>query len=198
MLGLIIGGAGSGKSEYAEKLAVRLAEETGGPLVYLATMVSGSGEADARIRKHRKNRAGRGFLTIEKYTGLADLQLGEYTESAEKEDVRKKGCSGEPAGSKATVLLEDLGNLLGNEMFLPEGRGEKAVLSGIRHIAEQCLNLIIVANEVFSDGQKYDKTTREYLRGLALIQRDLAEEACLVTEVICGCPNHLKNPEDII
>ena len=53
MLALIIGGAGSGKSEYAEKIAVRLAKEAGGPLVYLATMVSGGKEADARIRKHR-------------------------------------------------------------------------------------------------------------------------------------------------
>ena len=172
MLALIIGGAGSGKSEYAEQLAVRLAKETGGSLIYLATMVSGSREADDRIQKHRRNRAGRGFQTIERYVDLSSLQIRE------------------PADP--TVLLEDLGNLVGNEMFLPEGRGQEAVLTGIRHIAEQSANLIIVGNEVFSDGQIYDEGTQNYLRELALVQRELAEEAGMAVEVVCGCPNSLK------
>ena len=173
MLALIIGGAGSGKSEYAEKLAVRLAKNADGPLIYLAAMVSGSREADARIQKHRRNRAGRGFLTVERYLNLSGLQITDH------------------AG--ATVLLEDLGNLLGNEMFLPGGRGPEAVLDGIRHILKQSGNLIVVGNEVFSDGQRYDEETQKYLLGLARIQRQLAEEAGLVAEVICGCPNILKN-----
>ena len=175
MLALIIGGAGSGKSEYAEKLAVRLAEEAGSPLVYLATMVSGGIEADARIRKHRQNRAGRGFQTVERYADLENLQLA--------------SC---PDESGPTVLLEDLGNLLGNEMFLPEGKGPSAVLSGIRHVLAQSAKLIIVGNEIFSDGQKYDEETGKYLRELARIQRKLAEEADLCAEIVCGCPNILK------
>ena len=178
MLALIIGGAGSGKSEYAEKLAVRLAKEAGGPLVYLATMVSGGKEADARIRKHRINRAGRGFRTVERYADLENLQL--------------ETC---PDESGATVLLEDLGNLLGNEMFLPEGKGPAAVLSGIRHLNEQSANLVIVGNEIFSDGQKYDEETGKYMRELARIQRKLAAEAGLCVEIVCGCVNILKKPE---
>ncbi|MBO5521039.1 MAG: bifunctional adenosylcobinamide kinase/adenosylcobinamide-phosphate guanylyltransferase [Eubacterium sp.] len=177
MLALIIGGAGSGKSEYAEKLAVRLANETGGPPIYLATMVSGGKEADARIRKHRKNRAGRGFLTIERYADLDNLQLEARLDE-----------------SGPTVLLEDLGNLLGNEIFLPEGKGPAAVLSGIRHVYEQSANLVIVGNEVFSDGRQYDDETKKYLRELALIQRELAAEASLCAEIVCGCANILKSP----
>ena len=170
MLILVTGGAGSGKSAYAEELAAELAEKDGGPLVYLATMLRGSGEAEARIAKHRKDRAGKGFRTIERA-----LDLGGLTVPVD-----------------ATVLLEDLGNLLGNEMFFPEGNGPKAVLDGIRHVKEHSRNMITVGNEVFSDGQVYGKTTEEYRRELAMIQRTLAEQADRAVEVICGCPNILK------
>ncbi len=170
MLILITGGAGSGKSAYAEKLAVQLAEKDGGSLIYLATMLPGGREAEARIAKHRQNRSGKGFRTIERALDLSGLTVAEGT----------------------TVLLEDLGNLLGNEMFHPEGSGPKAVLDGIRHVAGQSRNLIMVGNEVFSDGRSYEKTTEDYLRELAMIQRTLAEQADRAVEVICGCPNILK------
>ena len=181
MLALIIGGAGSGKSEYAEKLAVSLAEKDGTPLVYLATMAAGSPEADARIARHRRNRAGRNFVTVEKYTDLSSI-------SFEKE----MGPSGCGALHGATVLLEDLGNLLGNEMFLPEGGGAEAVLAGIRHIKENSRNLILVANEVFSDGRRYDKETQRYLREMAMIHRQLAAQAQYAAEIVCGRVNILK------
>ena len=171
MRALIIGGAGSGKSEYAEKLAVRMAERDGTPLVYLATMAGGSPEADARIAKHRQSRAGRGFVTVEKCTDLS-------------------GISFEKCG--ATVLLEDLGNLLGNEMFLPEGGGAEAVLAGIRYVEKNSRNLIMVGNEIFSDGCRYDEGTQSYLRELALIQRSLAERAEYAAEIVCGRANILK------
>lgn len=86
MLTLIIGGAASGKSEYAEHLAAAAP----GPRVYLATMRRHDAECEARIEKHRAARAGRGFVTCEREAGLSGLAL--------------------PAGTR-TVLLEDLGNL---------------------------------------------------------------------------------------
>ena len=58
---LIYGPNSSGKSVYAEDLAVK----TGAPLVYLATMVSQNQENEKRIEKHRIQRAGKGFRTIE-------------------------------------------------------------------------------------------------------------------------------------
>ena len=77
-------------------------------------------------------------------------------------------------------------------MFLPEGNGPEAVLGGIRHVTEQSRNLVMVGNEVFSDGRTYEQTTEEYRRELAMIQRALAEQADRAVEVICGCPNILK------
>ena len=54
MIFLVTGGAASGKSEYAEKLACRLSAIDGGPLIYLATMQpAGDPETAARIRRHQ-------------------------------------------------------------------------------------------------------------------------------------------------
>ncbi len=50
----------------------------------------------------------------------------------------------------------------------------------------------MVTNEIFSDGGRYDGMTDLYLRNLALLNRELAREADLVAEVVCGLPNVLK------
>lgn len=53
MITLVLGGARSGKSEFAE----RLARETGGPVTYVATAtVTGDADFDRRIRRHRERR----------------------------------------------------------------------------------------------------------------------------------------------
>ena len=85
MFTLVIGGAASGKSEYAESLLLGAP----GPRYYLATMEPmEDAECRARIEKHRRQRAGKGFVTIERGVDLAGLAL--------------------PA--RGDVLLEDLGN----------------------------------------------------------------------------------------
>ena len=61
MLTLVLGGAASGKSEYAESLVLR----TTGPRWYLATMQIWDAECAARVEKHRKMRAAKQFVTVE-------------------------------------------------------------------------------------------------------------------------------------
>lgn len=164
MLTLIIGGAASGKSEYAE----RLAADSPGPRVYLATMRRCDGESEARIARHRAARAGRGFMTCERETGLAGLKL--------------------PEGTK-TVLLEDLGNLAANELY--GGAGEEAfgaVLDGIDALCVQAGRVYLVSNEIFSDGTRYDPNTQRYIELLGTLNRALAARADRVAEVVCGIP----------
>jgi len=68
---LITGGARSGKSRLAEKLAL----DYGEPLLYVATGSPCDGEMTERIRRHRERR-GDAWQTIEEPLALADVLLG--------------------------------------------------------------------------------------------------------------------------
>ena len=166
MLSLIIGGAGSGKSALAEALCCSL----DGPRLYIATMSAADGENLERIEKHRRQREGLRFDTLECPAGL------------DRADI--------PDGANA--LLEDLSNLLANELFSPEGGGADAVRRGLQKACERCTNLTVVTNEVFSDGTEYGEGTQLFLRELAALNRELAASANLVAEAVCGLPNMLK------
>lgn len=166
MLTLVVGGAASGKSEFAENLVLTLP----GRRVYVATMEPYDGECLDRIDKHRRQRAGKGFATLECYRDLEGLKV--------------------LAG--ANVLLECMSNLLANELYSPQGGGTAAVLGGVERLYTQCTHLTIVTNEVFSGGKDYEGDTLRYLRELGTVNRTLAARAGRVVEVVCGCPNVLK------
>ena len=169
MLTLIYGGSGCGKSAYAEKLAV----QSGGPLSYIATMQPFGMTAQKRIEKHRAQREGKGFRTIEWYTGLDKLKM-----------PRQK-----------TILLECMGNLVANELFSPDGAGKDAVeriLKGIANLERQTEKLIVVSNDVFKDGLDYPEETQIYLNFLGAINRMLAQRAEQVFEIVCGIPLTIK------
>ena len=166
MFTLVIGGAASGKSEYAESRVVRLPERR----IYLATMRPWDQECRARIARHRRLRQDKGFETLERYTDLAGAEV--------------------PAG--ANVLLECMSNLAANELYDPEGGGQEAVLRGVDALLARCGHLTVVTNEVFSDGAACEEDTLRYLRALARINRLLAARADTVAEVICGLPKYLN------
>lgn len=169
MLILVSGGAASGKSEYAEGLACAPGP---GRRVYLATMRVGDGESAARVARHRAMRAGKGFQTVECPQDLDRAELPE-------------GCA---------VLLEDLSNLTANEFFRPGGAAGafKRVRSGLDHAARRAARLVVVTNELFSDGADYGPDTAAYLDCLARLNRAAARAADAVYEVVCGIPVRWK------
>ena len=69
---------------------------------------------------------------------------------------------------------------------------EEQILEGIRHLAGTCRNLIVVSNEIFSDGTDYGEETREYQKTLGRINCRIAELADRVTEVVYGIPLEVK------
>ena len=75
MVLLVLGGAASGKSQYAED---RVLQFPGENRVYVATMECFDEESRQRIQRHRNMRAGKGFQTVECPVGLKDvvLQIG--------------------------------------------------------------------------------------------------------------------------
>ena len=174
MLTLVLGGAASGKSEYAESLVLRSAL----PRYYLATMQVWDAECAARVEKHRKMRAAKQFETIECPLHLETVRLPR----------------------KGTALLEDLGNLTANELYDPAGAGAcdaaaAHILQGLDALAAQCENLIVVSNEVFSGGANYAGDTDRYLLALARVNNALAARADAVVRVVCGIPVYYKGVE---
>ena len=173
MITLITGGSGSGKSAYAESVITGFGDFE---RIYIATMYPFDEESHARIRRHRKMRAKKNFQTLECYTGLKKLKV--------------------PAGS--CVLLECMSNLVANEMYREDGAGKEtvpAVWSGVRHLAKTASNLVIVTNEIFSDGIDYDPETIRYQNYLGEINRKIASLADQVTEVVYGIPVRVKGEQ---
>lgn len=169
MLTLVVGGAASGKSEYAERLVL----QTALPRYYLATMQVWDAECAARVEKHRRMRAEKQFETLECPLHLGTVRL--------------------PA--RGTALLEDLGNLTANELYDPAGAGEaaaSAILDGLGRLAAQCEHLVVVSNEVFSGGAGYAGDTDRYLKALAQVNNALAARADAVVRVVCGIPVYYK------
>lgn len=177
MLALVIGGAGSGKSAWAEQLTKRLAGQS--PRYYLATMQVWDKECEARVLRHRRQRAGGGYQTLEQPRDLAAIAPQDLV-----------------AGS--TILLEDLGNLTANELYAlgaDAASAQKAVWEGIRHLTAHCRHLVIVSNEVGTGGSDYAGETDLYLRVLGRLHRKLAREADAVWEVVAGVPVCYKGRE---
>ena len=173
MMVLVTGGSGSGKSAFAEDKILSFGE---GRRIYIATMHPYDEESHLRVRRHRKMREGKGFETVECYTGLSSLEF-------EKNPV---------------LLLECMSNLAANEMFEESGAGThtvEAIVEGVKKIKAQAKHLVIVTNEIFSDGILYEGESEKYKEQMGKINCNLAEMADAVVEVVYGIPVWHKGGE---
>ncbi len=189
MIALVTGAASSGKSAWAENLAVHLAAQNACQLVYLATMQPFGEDGARRIARHRKLRAGKGFATIEAPQNLAQVNV--YAHAPASEEAT--------SASKPVVLLEDLGNLVANELFNIDGSLNDAALVsenvrlGLEALACQCAHIVVVTDEIAADGIAYPTETLLYQELLGSCACAVAARANLVAEVVCGQANILKN-----
>lgn len=179
MIHLITGGSASGKSAYAE---CQVAASGAPQRYYIATMRPWGEEGRARVEKHRKMRKEKKFVTVECYTDLEQIRLdGQYLTAKRPEN--------------SAVLLECMSNLVANEQFEVGGTDEEIlnrIERGIRHLQKQAGNIIIVTNEVFSDGCNYDPETLRYIQLLGRMNARLSSIADRVTEVVFGIPVHWR------
>ena len=166
---LLTGGSGCGKSSYAERLVMKFPR----PYWYVATMQPYGAESEKKIARHRAMRATKGFETIESQTDVGKIEL--------------------PGGG--TVLLECLCNLTANEMFDAEGNERdpyEKILREVRDLAGRADNLILVTNDVGSDGSEYSESTLRYVDTLGKLNAAFAAEFDAVYELVCGIPLPLK------
>lgn len=135
---LILGPNNSGKSLYAENIAIQNIDS---PLFYLATMVPQTDDNYKRIEKHKLQRSGKGFFTIEEPWNIHSLDIP----------------------SNAVVLLEDASNLLANGIFIHKSDAT-ACFERIISLAEQCKKLIIVS--IAGLTANFDAETNNYINQL--------------------------------
>ena len=170
---LVTGGSGSGKSLLAEQLSFKLKRD---PFYYLATMQVWDEECKRRIARHRKQRAGKGFQTVETPTGLKEAAT----------DLKPGG----------TALLDCISNLTANEQFEAKVHDPaQTVIAGVLAVQERMANLVIVTNEVCSDILPTDEQTLAYLRYIGAVNCELAKAADVVVEVCSGVPIIWKGEE---
>ena len=186
MIHLVIGGSGSGKSEFAENLL-----EDSQRKYYIATMQVYEEEGRKKVARHRRLRAGKGFQTIEQ---PRDMHKAAEIVARDRKETEN------------AALLECMSNLVANEMFggetdtfssrMSETEREdflvEKVTGGIRTLAEKLDKLVIVSNNVFEDGISYDAQTMSYIRVLGRVNQELARMADHVTEVVVGIPVKVK------
>ena len=161
----ISGGCKNGKSYYAQHLAKAQQKDI---MYYIATMKPSDSEDDERILRHRRERGGWGFVTIEQPV-----------------DIEKILDKCDYGGS---FLLDSLTAVLANEMFPPpdytvnEAAAEK-IISGLYRIFESIGNIVIVSDYIYSDAAVYDVFTEKYRQSLAEIDRMAAKYCDVVLEV---------------
>lgn len=199
MIITIVGGSGSGKSEYAQNLisALHESEYSDGRKIYLATMKCYGEEGTRRVARHLKLRENMNFETIEQTDFIDDIV-------ASKNDV---------------VLIEDMSNLAANAMFDRESQDITATKESIadstnneKAAAEESTNealvsgiieqivslnkkvgaLVIVTNDVNRDSCGYDELTRQYIKNIAAINAAVFEMSDKVYEIVYSIGVRLK------
>lgn len=164
MIYLISGGSGSGKSFFAESVALN----HHGRKLYIATMENKSMQAQYRIKKHREMRAGKGFDTLEKEKFFHKKNISQYE----------------------TVMLECLPNLTANHLY--GGGNTDTLYNDIHCILNNAKNLIIVTNDISFCACSYDEEVYRYMKTLNRLACFIAEKADNVIEVVAGIPIYHK------
>lgn len=176
MLIFISGGARSGKSQYAERLAATLTGTR--PPLYIASGQALDDEMKARIQHHRDLRDQSGILweTIEVRDELTPLDRPFYKEQA--------------------VLWDCLTTWLGNFWFADVDK--HALVDALKHQIltwkEAGIPVILVSNEVFDEPVSVYPETEEYRNWLGSLHQWIVKESDASIEVVFGVPKVWKEP----
>ncbi|SEM11674.1 adenosylcobinamide kinase /adenosylcobinamide-phosphate guanylyltransferase [Roseovarius azorensis] len=165
-LTLILGGAASGKSAFAEGLV----SGSGRARVYLATAQAFDDEMQAKLTLHRQTR-GPGWRTIEAPLDLAP-------------------ALGQASGQEA-VLLDCITMWLSNHLLADHDpdMAQQALFAALDTCAAP---VVMVSNEVGLSVVPENALARRFREAQGRINQRLAARADLVVNVIAGLPQVLK------
>lgn len=164
---LVLGGARSGKSRYAQQRA----EQLDGDLVYIATAEAWDEEMTARIARHRDDRGPR-WQTIE-----APLDLSAAIDA--------QGCADR-------VLLIDCLTLWASNLIFAERDIEAETVGLVRAIARAQGPVILVSNEVGLGIVPDNALARRFRDVAGIINQTIAAAADEAVFLAAGLPVRLK------
>jgi len=176
---LVTGGARSGKSAFAEKLALSSGERVG----YIATAEVRDPEMSHRVELHRKRRPG-DWVTYEAPAGA-------------------EAVVAEAAGVAGFLLFDCLTIYTSNQLLsFPEGEGfgrrTEVILKNTERLigAAQSFpgTVVFVTNEVGDGIVPENRLAREFRDIAGLVNQRVAEAAEEVYWVVCGLPVEVKKP----
>lgn len=174
MIELVLGGARSGKSAYAEKIAIK----SGRKLHYLATARGLDIEMQSRIAHHRSGRSA-SWLTIEEPVHLAQvLQIHDQ--------------------SGHVVVVDCLTLWLTNNLLDADTESwnrEKTALLNILPTLKS--HVILVSNEVGQGIVPMGEITRRFVDEAGWLHQEIAALAGKVIFITAGLVQHLKDGETI-
>ncbi len=170
---LILGGARSGKSNYAEQLALASNKQ----VIYIATGTAGDDEMRERIEKHQSERP-RYWQTIEEPQLIADVIL-------------------KNVGSSNYLLVDCLTLWLSNILFDAQGEYQEDIFLQQKQALLDVLpdlqtDISLVSNEVGSGIVPMDKTSRRFIDEAGRLHQQLAKICSHVSLVTAGLPQALK------
>ncbi len=175
MLELVLGGARSGKSRYAEQRALA----SGLECIYIATAQAGDAEMAARICHHREQRSGFA-ATIEEPLQLARVIAAQMRESR----CLLVDC--------LTLWLTNV-LLLGDEQCFER---EKSALFDVLQNARG--HILFVSNEVGQGVVPADPLSRRFVDESGRLHQRLANVCERVVFVVAGLPQILKNDPQVL
>lgn len=178
-LTFILGGARSGKSSYAQKLA----EESGKSVTFIATAQAWDDEMKARIQKHREDRPAEWqTLEIQKDISAYLIQNPQQTE------IYLLDCITLLANNVFMRFIED--DLVNEEKAKPALENEISEL--IKYIREHNEEWIVITNEVGLGLVPPYQMGRVYRDLLGWANQCLAKEADSVLFLVAGIPMVVK------
>lgn len=176
---LVLGGARSGKSAFAE----RLVTESRRPRLYVATAQAGDGEMSERIRHHRERR-GDGWQTFEEPLALVEV-LRKY--AGPLLPLREKGAPDQ------AILVDCLTLWLSNLLFAERDLDrETAALCDA--LAELPSGIVLVSNEIGMGLVPETALGRRFRDAQGRLNQAVAAAVPRVVFVAAGLPLWLKSP----
>jgi adenosylcobinamide kinase/adenosylcobinamide-phosphate guanylyltransferase len=173
MIELVLGGARSGKTHYAEQQAIASKKQ----VIYIATAEAGDAEMANRIKGHQQSRPQQ-WQTVEEPIKLAKT-IQHYSE--------KNIC----------LLVDCLTLWLTNILFNKQGEIQQAVFERETKALFEVLTsytgqVILVSNEVGLGVVAANKMTRQFVDEAGLLHQQLAKLSDKVVFITAGLPHILK------